>query len=215
MGMDALEKYLQTKTVVTPLYNTPWLWSHPILWTIEQHTEKKTRNMSYIITEDIKGKKGGLAVVMLCTFLPAWIDHVVLCSRMDLCKTIKTCFGLLSVVPTGGVWIWSVQKNVSVFLFTDRFLFLWTFLMEMFAISFPKYDRDALANSFLKGISRWRPLVVYISLCLWSRTLLSALLSSWIQYIWLFSWQQLRPCLVPPQKFTTYPIECLDTYIEY
>jgi len=25
MGMDALEKYLQTKTVVTPLYNTPWL----------------------------------------------------------------------------------------------------------------------------------------------------------------------------------------------
>ncbi|GJN18507.1 hypothetical protein PR202_gb05675 [Eleusine coracana subsp. coracana] len=25
MGMDALEKYLQTKTVATPLYNTPWL----------------------------------------------------------------------------------------------------------------------------------------------------------------------------------------------
>ncbi|KAG2589740.1 hypothetical protein PVAP13_5NG381400 [Panicum virgatum] len=25
MGMDGLEKYLQTKTVVTPLYNTPWL----------------------------------------------------------------------------------------------------------------------------------------------------------------------------------------------
>ncbi|KAL5229231.1 hypothetical protein ABZP36_017496 [Zizania latifolia] len=25
MGMDALEKYLHTKTVVTPLYNTPWL----------------------------------------------------------------------------------------------------------------------------------------------------------------------------------------------
>ncbi|ONM40931.1 aldehyde dehydrogenase3 [Zea mays] len=25
MGMDALDKYLQTKTVVTPLYNTPWL----------------------------------------------------------------------------------------------------------------------------------------------------------------------------------------------
>jgi len=60
MGMDALEKYLQTKTVVIPLYNTPWLWSHPILSTIEQHTEKKTRrNMSYIITEDIKGKRMG------------------------------------------------------------------------------------------------------------------------------------------------------------
>lgn len=25
MGMDALEKYLHTKAVVTPLYNTPWL----------------------------------------------------------------------------------------------------------------------------------------------------------------------------------------------
>ena len=25
MGIDALDKYLHTKTVVTPLYNTPWL----------------------------------------------------------------------------------------------------------------------------------------------------------------------------------------------
>jgi hypothetical protein len=46
MGMDGLEKYLQTKTVVTPLYNTPWLWSHPK--TIEQHMgEKKKKSALY------------------------------------------------------------------------------------------------------------------------------------------------------------------------
>lgn len=26
LGMEALDKYLQVKAVVTPIYNSPWLW---------------------------------------------------------------------------------------------------------------------------------------------------------------------------------------------
>jgi coniferyl-aldehyde dehydrogenase len=30
MGLEALHKYLQVKSVVTPIYNSPWLWMSSI-----------------------------------------------------------------------------------------------------------------------------------------------------------------------------------------